>query len=72
MSSSTMPVVEWRVCCEDLRRPAMGYRVRVYCRSTKPSQEPGPWRCVRDVEFVLPMGPLKSDYWKDLLRYAAK
>lgn len=72
MARSSMPVVEWRVCCEDLRRPRLGYRVRVHCRATKPGEEPGPWRLVKDVEYELPLGPLKSDYWKDLLRAAAR
>lgn len=72
MSKSTMPVVEWRVCCVELGRARIGYRVTVHCRSIKPGQEPGQWRLVRDVEYELPTGQLRTDYWKDLLRLAAK
>jgi hypothetical protein len=67
-----MPVVEWRVCCVDIGLPQIGYTVTVHCRSTKPGEEPGGWRLVREVEYVLPSGPLRTDYWKDLLRQAAR
>lgn len=72
MSRSAMSIVEWRVCCVDLGRARIGYRVTVHCRSTQPGQDPGPWRLMRDVEYELPAGQLRHDYWKDLLRLAAK
>lgn len=72
MPPSSMPTVEWRVCCVELGRKRLGYRVTVHCRTIKPGNEPGGWRLVRDVEYELPMGALKPDYWKDLVRIAAK
>lgn len=72
MGTSSMPVVEWRVCCADLGHARIGYRVTVHCRSTKPGHEPGGWRLVREVEYELPAGPIKPDYWKDLLKQAAR
>lgn len=72
MPPSSMPVVEWRVCCVELGQALIGYRVTVHCRATHPGQEPGGWRLVREVEYKLPAGPLKSDYWKDLLKLAAR
>lgn len=72
MINPGMPTVEWRVCCRDLGRQRIGYAVTVHCRTLKPGDEPGPWRLVREVEYELPLGSLKHDYWKDLLRAAAK
>ena len=72
MTPSDMPVVEWRVCCAVLAGKRSGWRVTVHCRSKYAGQEPGPWRLVREVEFHLPSGQIRHDYWKDMIRAIAK
>lgn len=64
---------EWRVCAEALEGEWLGWRVRVYCRAAaKPESEPSGWRLVRDVEYKVPRGQVRHDYWKDLLKQAAR
>lgn len=63
---------EWRVCCVALPGPRLGWQIKVYVRRLMGENgAPGEWRLVRDVEYQAPMGPLKSTYWKDMLKAAA-
>jgi len=73
MPPTDLPRVDWRVCCQALEGDWLGWRVTVHCRSLKPDQEPGPWRLVREAEYkIQKTGQVRSDYWKDLVRAAAR
>lgn len=73
MSAPDLPRTEWRVCCVALEGEWLGWRVTVYVRTAaKPEGEAGPWRLVRDVEYKCPKGQVRSDYWKAILKAAAR
>lgn len=63
---------EWRVCAQHLAGEWLGWNVKVYVRRIATGEDPGPWRLVRDVTYTVPKGQVKNDYWKDLIRAAAR
>lgn len=63
---------EWRVTAEHIRGVWFGWTIRVYVRTTWDDREPGPWRMIRESTYTVPNGQVKGNYWKDLIREAAK
>lgn len=63
---------EWRVCAQHIESEWLGWNVKVYVRSVTPGEDPGPWRMIKDVTYRVPNGQVKRDYWKELIRAAAK
>lgn len=63
---------EWRVCAEALPGEWLGWRVRVYVRTTRGDMPPGGWQLVKDGEYKAPQGQVTHSYWKDLIKSAAR
>jgi hypothetical protein len=64
---------EWRVCAQALKGEWLGWHVQVFVRAVSSAElGPGPWRLVRDVEYKVPKGRVRHDYWKGLLKAAAQ
>jgi hypothetical protein len=72
MTAPPLRQTEWRVCAQALEGEWLGWRVTVYCRATTVGEEPGGWRLVRDVTYKCPKGQVRNDYWKAILKEAAR